>query len=42
MTKPVNDAEVHEIVQRVVHQVMGDSTREPAVPAVPSPARTEV
>jgi len=42
MSKPVNDAELHEIVQRVVHQVMGDSTREPAVPAAPSPARTEV
>ncbi len=42
MSKPVNDAELHEIVQRVVHQVMGTSTREPAVPAAPSPARTDV
>lgn len=38
----IKDAELHEIVQRVVHQVMGDSTREPAVPTAPSPARTEV
>ena len=42
MSKPVNDAELNEIVQRVVHQVMGNSTRESAVPAAPSPARTEV
>jgi len=34
-----NDAELHEIVQRVLLQVMGDSTRESAVPT--SPARTE-
>jgi ribose 5-phosphate isomerase B len=38
----INDAELHEIVQRVIHQVMGNSTREPAAPASPSPARTEV
>jgi ribose 5-phosphate isomerase B len=35
----INDAELHEIVQRVLHQVMGDSTRESAVSI--SPARTE-
>lgn len=38
----INDAVLHEIVQRVVHQVMGDSTRETAVSAFPSPARAEV
>lgn len=36
----INDAELHEIVQRVLHQVMGNSAREPAVST--SPARTEV
>lgn len=36
----INDAVLHEIVQRVVHQVMGDSTRESAASA--SPARAEV
>ena len=35
----INDAELHEIVQRVLHQVMGNSTRETAAPA--SPAQTE-
>ena len=35
----INDAELHEIVQRVLHQVMGNSPRESAVAA--SPARTE-
>ena len=35
----INDAELHEIVQRVLHQVMGNSSRESAVAA--SPARTE-
>ena len=35
MSKPVNEAELHEIVQRVVHQVMGDFTREPAASAAP-------
>jgi len=34
-----NDAELHEIVQRVLLQVLGDSTRESAVPT--SPARTD-
>ena len=38
----INDAELHEIVQRVIHQVMGSSTRESAVSASPSPARAEV
>src|SRR5688572_9699827 len=37
----INDAELHEIVQRVIHQVMGSSAREPAVSVSPSPARTE-
>ena len=37
----INDAELHEIVQRVVHQVMGNATRETIGPAAPSPARTE-
>ena len=36
----INDAELHEIVQRVLHQVMGNSPRESAVST--SPARTEV
>jgi ribose 5-phosphate isomerase B len=35
----INDAELHEIVQRVLHQVMGGSTREAA--ASTPPARTE-
>ena len=35
MTKPVNEAELHEIVQRVVHQVMGNSTREPVASTAP-------
>ena len=39
MSKPVNDAELHEIVQRVLHQVMGNSTRETA--SSTSPVRTE-
>jgi ribose 5-phosphate isomerase B len=37
----INDAELHEIVQRVLHQVMGNSTRENPVSVSPSPARTE-
>ena len=37
----INDAQLHEIVQRVVHQVMGDSTRQPAASSSPSPARAE-
>ena len=37
----INDAELHEIVQRVLHQVMGNSTRESAVATTPSSARTE-
>ena len=35
MTKPVNEAELHEIVQRIVHQVMGNSTREPVASTAP-------
>src|ERR1044071_1285825 len=38
----INDAELHEIVQRVIHQVMGDLTREPSKTPFPSPARTAV
>ena len=34
----INDAELHEIVQRVVHQVMGSSARESAVSASPRSA----
>lgn len=41
MSNPINDAELHEIVQRVIHQVMGDSARKPAASAIPSPVRTE-
>ena len=41
MTNPIDDAEIHEIVQRVLHQVMGSSAREPAASNAPSPARTE-
>jgi len=37
----INEADLHEIVQRVLHQVMGNATRETATPSVPSPARTE-
>jgi ribose 5-phosphate isomerase B len=37
----INDAELHEIVQRVVHQVMGDSTRQPAASNPASPVRAE-
>jgi ribose 5-phosphate isomerase B len=35
-----DDAELHKIVQRVIHQVMGNSAREPVVST--SPTRTEV
>jgi ribose 5-phosphate isomerase B len=38
----INDAELHEIVQRVIGQVLGSSARESAASTVPSPARTEV
>jgi ribose 5-phosphate isomerase B len=38
----INEAELHEIVQRVIHQVMGDLAREPAKSASPAQARTEV
>ena len=41
MSNSIDDAELHEIVQRVIHQVMGNSTRQPAVAVSPSPARTE-
>ena len=37
MSQPINDAELHEIVQRVLHQVMGDSPRESAVSTAPAP-----
>ena len=38
----INDAELHEIVQRVLHQVLGSSAREPAASAASAPARTDV
>ena len=40
----INDAELHEIVQRVIHQVMGDptGTREAAASVSALPARTDV
>jgi ribose 5-phosphate isomerase B len=37
----INDAELHEIVQRVIHQVMGNSTRESAESLSPSTARMD-
>lgn len=39
----INDAELHEIVQRVIQQVMGNATptRETAASVNPAPARTE-
>ena len=37
----INDAELHEIVQRVLHQVMGASARPPVVSPAASPVRTE-
>jgi ribose 5-phosphate isomerase B len=42
MSDSINDAELHEIVQRVLNQVLGSSGREPAASAAASPARTEV
>ena len=38
----IDDAEVHEIVQRVLGQVLGNATRESTVSSTPSPVRTEV
>jgi ribose 5-phosphate isomerase B len=38
----INDAEIHEIVQRVLHQVLRSSARESDVSTAPSPVRTEV
>ena len=35
----INDAELHEIVQRVLHQVMGNSPRESSVAASPAPTQ---
>jgi ribose 5-phosphate isomerase B len=40
MPNHIDDAELHEIVQRVIHQVMGNSARESSAPT-PAPARTE-
>lgn len=42
MSNQIDDAELHEIVQRVLHQVMGNSAREPVVSTAPAPARTEI
>ena len=41
MSDSINDAELQEIVQRVLHQVLGSSAREPAASAAVSPVRTE-
>jgi ribose 5-phosphate isomerase B len=41
MPNSINDAEIHEIVQRVLHQVLGNSTRESASSSVLSSAKTE-
>jgi ribose 5-phosphate isomerase B len=38
----IDDAEIHEIVQRVLQQVLGSSAREPAASPGPSPARAEI
>jgi ribose 5-phosphate isomerase B len=38
----INDAQIHEIAQRVLQQALGKSTGELAVSNSPSPARTEV
>ena len=40
MPNSINDAELHEIVWRVVHQVMGDSARETVASSAPSSGRT--
>ncbi len=37
----LNDAEIHEIVQRVVGQALGSSQRQPAMSTIPASARTE-
>lgn len=37
----INDAKIHEIVQRVLHQVLGNSARQPDTSNNLSPARTE-
>lgn len=37
----INDAELHEIVQRVIQQITGNSTRERSAAAASSPARAE-
>jgi len=42
MTDPINDAEIHEIVQRVLSQVVGSSAREPAVSNTPASTKTEI
>lgn len=41
MANSISDAELHEIVQRVLNQVLGSSGREPAASAAASPSRTE-
>ena len=41
MANSISDAELHEIVQRVLNQVLGASGREPAASAADSPSRTE-
>jgi ribose 5-phosphate isomerase B len=42
MSNPISDSELHEIVQRVLNQVLGSSAREPAASVTSAPARAEV
>jgi ribose 5-phosphate isomerase B len=37
----ISDAEIHEIVQRVLRQVLSNSAPQPAVPAAPASVKTE-
>jgi ribose 5-phosphate isomerase B len=41
MSNSISDAELHEIVQRVLNQILGSSARAPAVYAAASPPRME-
>jgi len=41
MSNQIDDAELHEIVQRVLHQVMGNSARETAASSTPAPTPQE-
>jgi len=42
MSNSISDAELHEIVQRVLNQVLGSSARDSTTSSGASPARTEV